>query len=177
MAFKLLTDNGLVDAEDAESDVLTDANAYVDFETFVSYWLDRGTDYSDYDPEVVQAAIVRATDFMERKFYNQFLGRRLYTYQALSWPRSHVYDEDGEAIVTVPLVVRHACAEYAARTLGGTDLWADSAGAPNVRRKVVSIGPIREETEYTGGSAAPIEFPLAESLLGRYMAETGRVYR
>lgn len=169
MAFKVITDSGLDDSDA----VVTDANAYVSLEDFLAYWLDRGTDYSDYEPEAILANIIKATDYMERRFGRAFLGRKVYPTQALSFPRAKLYLRDGSLVEGVPLKVRQACAEYAARSLLGKVLWADPTVNRNIKKKVTGVGPIREEVEYLDGGLSDEVFPSADALLAEYLMKHG----
>lgn len=173
MAFKVITDNGL-DNADA---VVTDANAYVSVADFLAYWTLRNIDYTDYEVEVIQANIVKATDYIERRFGMQFKGIRVDGTQALAWPRNGVRTRDGVLVEGVPPKVRQACSEYAARSLLGTTLWSDPIINRNIKKTVKAIGPIRNEVEYIGGGLSDAEFPNADALLAEYVSTTGSVIR
>lgn len=177
MAFKVISDNGLETDEDDVTIVVAAANAYVSVEDMLAYWLDRGIDLSDYDAEAVQANIIKATDYIERRFGPVWRGVRSLTGQCLSWPRTGVRTRDGVDVTTVPKQVRHACAEYAYRSLLGTSLWSDPTLNRNVKRKVTAVGPIREEVEYVGGGLATEDFPLADALLADFIYPRGTVTR
>lgn len=173
MAFKVITDTGL----DNASAVVTDANAYVSVEAFLLYWVDRGHDYSDYEPDAIQANIIKATDYIERRFGTRFKGIPQYETQGLSWPRSHVRKRSGILVEGVPLAVRQACSEYAARSLLGTTLWADPTVNRNIKKTVTAVGPIREEVEYIGGGLSDADFPVADALLADLILANGSVTR
>lgn len=180
MAFEVITDNGRADAEDHESAINTTANAYVSLADFLSYHADRNMDYSDYEPEAIQAAIVKATDYMERRHGRRFKGRRIDGGQALSWPRIGVYSYDGyrmaadaNGIPLVPTAVRNACAEYAARELLGTALMPDPSLNRNVMKTVNKVGPITDETHYAGSPDLLTDYPAADMLLSDYVTGSG----
>jgi hypothetical protein len=118
-----------------------------------------------------EAALVRATDYIDRRWGLRMLGRRLSSAQALEWPRTHVWDEFGTLRAGVPREVRMACAEYALRALSDS-LAPDPVLSANGRivRKLERVeGAVTEETEYAPGIAAPEvrPYPLADSMLAR----------
>lgn len=170
MGFVVVSDTGLEDAD-------ATANSYASVTFFLTYWADRGFDYSDYDGEAIQANLVKATDYIERRFKNRFLGQLMSLEQRLSWPRSNVFTREGRTVTEVPTAIREACAEYAARSLLGTALWGDPSVNPNVRKTVTALGPIRDEVEYVGGGLADSEFPLADALVSEFVLSSGGVYR
>lgn len=170
MAFTVVSDTGLEDGD-------VTANSYASVEFFLSYWAERGLDYSDYDAEAVQANLIKATDYIERRFFGRFKGRRLVENQSLSFPRSYLYNREGTRIDIVPPAVRKACAEYAARSLLGTALWSDPSVNNNIRRTSTSLGPISETIEYIGGGLTAETFPLADALLDEFLAVRGNVFR
>lgn len=91
---------------------------------------------------VKEAALRRATAFMEQRFRSQWKGTRLYRDQALSWPRYGAtvdgYDLDS---TVVPTDVANTCADLAVIALSETLNEAQTRGV--VREKV---GPL--ETEF-----------------------------
>lgn len=96
-----------------------------------------------------QAAIMRATDYIETFYGERFVGIRSTAEQGLAWPRVNCWDELGNAIEGVPLVIQKACAEYALRALSD-DLAADST--------TTSGGSIAEETKKVGDVTRTIKY-------------------
>jgi len=176
MAFNVIADDGLITV-DAVEVIDTIANSYASVSDFLTYWLERNTDYSDYDPEALQANLIKATDYIERRSGQKFFGIRYDGTQALSWPRQSVYTRDGVAVIGVPLAIRKACMEYAARALLGTALWSDPAVNRNVKKTVSQLGPIRDEVEYVGGGLTSETFPLADALIAPFVMTPGSTYR
>jgi len=164
MTFKVVSSNGRTGETDLDP-IDTAVNSYAALIPFLDYWLLRNIDYSDYDAEVIQAALVKATSYMDRKYATRWRGVRIDPAQPLGWPRKSVFTNDGYAVDPVPNALRQACMEFAARTLLGADLWADPSVNRNVRKTVNQVGPIREEVEYIDGGTAPPEYPMAETLL------------
>lgn len=95
-----------------------DANAYIsveyadDFHTLRgnSTWVEAG------DPDKKEA-IIRATDYIDKRFGRLFLGQRMESAQGLEWPRIDAIDYDGFLLNYVPSKLQRATAEYALRAL------------------------------------------------------------
>lgn len=92
--------------------------------------------------------------------------------QALPFPRRGVFIQCIEAL-GVPLQVQQAVAEYAVRARGAS-LLADptAASAGNVTYKREKIGPIEEETRYSGSGATTStikEYPAADRLMSPFL--------
>jgi hypothetical protein len=112
---------------------------------------------------VKEAALRRATAYMEQAYRERWQGVRRHVDQALSWPRWNVcvdsYYLDTES---VPADVANACADLALRALTG-DLNADLA------REVVreKVGPL--ETEYAPHSPQATQFRAVDMALAPYL--------
>lgn len=153
---------------------VTDANAYIDVEFFRDWHSMRGvpqaiTDTGDFETEKVQRAIVKATDFVDKRFGDKYVGFRRHVNdetQSLEWPRLDAFDSGGNFIGThtIPKVLKRAVAEYALIALMVNDLLpvpAPSFNAVNIQtgetsvaqggllqRERVVVGPIEEEKWY-----------------------------
>ena len=101
--------------------------------------------------------------------------------QPLEFPRTAIYDRDGQAVQGVPLKLKQAVAEYAVRSLASQldpDPTVDDSGAL-VQRKREKVGPIEEETEYVAGAQPRIDrpYPAADGLLADYLVSGAGVIR
>lgn len=94
---------------------LEDANAYISVAFFRSYHLDRGrtADIGTFSDTLVEQAIVRASDFIDKRFGRRFRGFRLGQDQGLEWPRLSAFDNDGYLFPEIPKQIERATAEYA----------------------------------------------------------------
>jgi hypothetical protein len=112
---------------------------------------------------VKEAAIARATAYMEQAFRERWSGFRLHKTQALSWPRWNVW-VDGYPIEPniVPPEVANACADLALRALSA-DLNADLTRGV-VRKK---IGPL--ETEFDPYSPQSTRRPAIDMVLAPFL--------
>lgn len=167
-----------------------DANAYIDVTFCDNYHTDRGNSKwtAITDAEVKKACIVRATDYLEKRFGRKFKGTRRTRLQALQWPRHNASDASGWWVEsdTIPLKVKMACAEYALRAYlhgelapdaplpvpemnnatGSTPSTASTPGRIIVKRE--KVGPIEQETRYED-SASAIGAPPKSSLVAGYL--------
>lgn len=110
-----------------------------------------------------EAAIRRATIYLEQAFRERWHGLRLHIHQALSWPRWNVM-VDGFPVDpnSVPAEVANACADLALKAAAG-DLNADLS-ARVIREKV---GPI--ETEFDRFSPQRVRYPAIEGTLQPFL--------
>lgn len=159
---------------------LEDANALVSVAGFLNYWADRGLDLSDTDGELIQAAIVKATDYMELRYSQKWKGIKTVATQGVSWPRKRIYTREGIAVAddAVPKKVMAACYEYTKRALDA-ELLPDPVGNANIVSQTETVGPISTSITYAGGiSATKLQaYPSADMLLLEYLGETPGSYR
>lgn len=161
-----------------------DAVSYASVADADSYHAARGnTTWSSATTDAKEKALVKATDYIEQRFSQRFVGNRNTQEQALSWPRTDGTDRNGFALASdaVPLSVVRACCEYAVRALDTVltpDVTAGTSGS--VKRTRVKAGPVEEETEYTDGGAIQTvmpAFPAADRLLIFVLKFSGGVLR
>lgn len=106
-----------------------------------------------------RAAIVRATDYVEQNYADQFLGVRKTTTQGLFWPADGVYI--GELAVTgVPDLVKRAIAEYSLRARR-TSLAPDGRAVTSESR---SEGGVSRSVVYASAGTMQ-SFPVADRWL------------
>lgn len=146
---------------------VTSANAYVDATYFVAYHTDRGTDVSSYLTAAIEFAIVRATQYLDLRF--EYIGERSLSNQELEWPRQFAYDDRGNSVSGVPVVVKQAVCEYTLRALT-TSLMPDPDQTDNTGRPIKSreeaVGPIIEKVEYERGATYALpDYPIADRML------------
>jgi hypothetical protein len=112
-----------------DGSIVEDANAYIDLTYAADYHADRGhvawTSLSD--PEK-KACIIRATDYIDKRFAKHFRGQRVTHRQELQWPRLNAVTDDNfilSNIDEVPRQLKKACAEYALRAALYSELAPD----------------------------------------------------
>lgn len=151
-----------------EGDV-TGANSYISYEYFEEYLADRNVDIGTPADEVVEAALIRATEYIDNRF--RFVSRRLDPEQTTAWPREYAYNLDGDHVEGIPTVIKYATAEYALVVVQGGALWttpttvADPSGRL-VEEKEQRVGSLLERTKYAVAYGVPyLQFPVADNIL------------
>lgn len=147
---------------------VADANAYITVQFFRDWHSARGlsaaaNDTGAYAQALLEAAIIKATDYVDKRFATKFVGVKYTRDQELQWPRQDAYDIDGDYIETdeVPKELQRAVVEYAKIALA-MDLLAIPAPSFNaydpetgttdiseggmIQRKAEKVGPVSEET-------------------------------
>jgi hypothetical protein len=147
------------------------ANAYADLAFVDTHHLDRGnTAWATFIQADRESAIIRATDYIDKRFGKKFRGIRQTKGQSLEWPRLDAFDDDGyllSGVDEIPRNLQKASAEYALRALIYMTLAPDpSLPVPaqdmtdptftretdvitgEVTRKRDKVGPLEEERWY-----------------------------
>ncbi len=96
------------------------ANSYIVEQLFRDHHADRGRDVTTLTQTVVETALVRATDYIDKRFGRRFRGIRIKKSQGLEWPRLDAFDNDDfllNEIDQVPRQLQKATAEYALRAI------------------------------------------------------------
>lgn len=174
--------------------IVANANSYADEADADAFQTDRGrVAWLDATTEVADAALVRATDYIEGRFGLQFVGAPLGDVQELSWPRSGArYVKTGNPFPEdeVPVDILNATILYADQVIGdGSDLetMTELSVIPTVspdgqvKMKKEKVDVLEEQTEYavggqSGGTSAlrtiqPI--PEADRLIRRWLRGGG----
>ncbi len=130
---------------------LTLANSYITEAIADTHHTDRGNGkWTDLTMAQKEEALVRATDYIDKRFGRKFVGRRQSRGQGLEWPRSDAFDKDeflltGIAVDAVPRQLQKACAEYALR-----------AALVNVLAPDVPA-PVPSQDNQTGGTTGTLQ--------------------
>lgn len=151
--------------------LVTDANAYITVAFFRAWHAARGiaaasADSGAYTTALIEAAIVKATDYVDKRFGTKFVGTLRDREQSLMWPRSDAWTNQGDYIQTstIPKELKRGVVEYALIALKLGDLLPLPAPSFNavdpdtgettvakgglVQRESQKVGPIEEETWY-----------------------------
>jgi hypothetical protein len=175
------------------------ANAYIDAAGVTTYLTDRGreTAWSALVAPAQQVAIIKASDYMEKRWGKQYKGIKFLLTQGLGWPRSDAFDSDGNEFASdaLPVQLLQAAAEYAVRA-SIADLMFDPAvtdgqqsvpigGIKKIKEKV---GDLEVETEYQDANneraGAPsgvsgnnvLEYPAADLLMQELISTGSGVF-
>ncbi len=153
-----------------------DANAYCDVSFADAYHTDRGNAAWAGTTGTKQAALIRATDFIERNY--RFRGFPLLpATQALQWPRVNVFTRDMLKLLpsdSVPDAVKKATAELALSALG-LDLEPDAKGAQDqaIVSQIKKAGPLWDQREFVESNGEGPLFRKARGLLFDLLAPVG----
>lgn len=146
------------------------------------YWVDAGFDFSAYTDTDIEVALIKATRYIELQYRSRFLGYRLETDQALSFPRVGIYIDCVEQ-TGVPKYLKYATFEYAKRTLDDDfELMPDPAETDKtgqiIEHQKVQVGPIRKDTTYASvGAETTVRYPAADKWLLDLICSGGGVIR
>lgn len=161
---------------------VTNANAYASVVDIDAIIVDRGGDtvWTAAATGVKEAAIVRATDYIEARFGSRFLGTKLTTTQSLGFPRQCLYDRNGQLVEGIPTPFKIALSEYVKRALDH-DLWNEPLLNPKGRvvTEREKVGPIESDIRYAfNRDVSQIKpVPGADRLIQQYCAPSGSVMR
>lgn len=123
------------------------------------------TAWTNASPKQRNAAMRRATMWIDNNYGTRFVGLSSSSTQALEWPRSFAYDRDGYPITGIPTALKKATAEVARRWLeDATQLDPDIAAGSNVTQDTVTVGPITISKTYAGGKDAEKRFKVVDRL-------------
>lgn len=118
------------------------ANAYISVAFADTYHADRNqTAWEDLNDDAKQGFIVRASDYIDKRFGKRFRGFRQTKDQGLEWPRLDAFDDDDYTLDGVPSQLEKATAEYALRAITNTELAPDNTNT-GVQAFTRRIGPI-----------------------------------
>lgn len=166
-----------------DSTGLSNANAYVTVAFCNDYHSDRGNATWTGTDTVKEQAIVKATDYLDRRY--QFTGNKASRQQALEWPRYDVFlnEEYGNRIpylvLEIPIELQRACAEAALLALSNELIPTptyDAAGEVTMKRE--KVGPIETETGYRAAGVAPLKrWPHIDLILKKFLVNSGRSSR
>jgi len=157
---------------------MAEANAYISIEEFKTHFTDRGIDYTLETDTDIQAWIVNASDYVDKRFGRRFRGWRRSRTQALEWPRTDACDDDDYLFAGVPVQLKKAIAEYAslvkelARNLApvpGTEFGIIDPSTGTVT--TTPSGALTSRTEKVG----PIEDSASYESAHRPMVSTGNL--
>jgi hypothetical protein len=150
--------------------VIANANAYMTTAQYRTHHTDRGkavlTSDTGQSDALVQAAIVKATDYIDKRFGRRFRGGRKERTQSLEFPRTDMWDDDGYLMSEMPAQLLKATAEYAwLATQQATDLAPPPDGtAGTVEETTEKVGPISTTVKFAKRPMTSTGNPLTESL-------------
>lgn len=133
---------------------LSNAESYISVVDASTYHSSRNnTTWTGID-SVLEAALRRATEYIDLVYRTQWQGRRILEAQALDFPRYGVVDSDGYTLASteVPIGIIRATAELALRALTD-DILPDVKTPGTLKVELVEMpGPLKRLRRYEGGS-------------------------
>jgi hypothetical protein len=145
------------------------AESYIGVTDADTYHTNRGNTAWTGAEAVKEAALRKATDYMEQVYRSRWKGLRVLSTQALSWPRNYCYVADKMdyfATDEIPTEVKNACAKLALKSLSGA-LYGDLS--QNVTEK--TVGPITKRMDpYSPQSK---RYVAVDAMLAPYLDGTG----
>lgn len=150
---------------------LTGANSYITEAFADAYFLDRGNAvWAAALSADKETALVRATDYIDKRFGTQFKGLKGSSSQGLEWPRLGALDSDGylfNGTDAIPRQLQKATCEYALRALSAV-LAPDNSNLGLIATKK-KVGPIEIENQFAHSSSGSVissaslkEYPEAD---------------
>jgi hypothetical protein len=151
---------------------LADANSYISIADADTYHEARGnTAWSDVGDEDKEAALLKATAYLQGVYAGQWKGYPTTALQALDWPRAYVERLEYAALTSaslwlesdvIPAGLSQACAELGLRALSA-DL------SPDLGRTTIEerLGPLG--VRYAPGAREQKVYQVVDGLLSRYL--------
>lgn len=140
-----------------DGSIVEKSNAFVTVAEADTYHTDRANSGWTGTDAVKQAAIIRATDYIEQTYYGRWLGEAVSTTQSLSWPRKCVEGIDDDV---VPDRLKSAICTLALEALSG-DLNPALPRGGGVKREKVDV----IEVEYMDGATGKTTRPAIDGML------------
>lgn len=143
---------------------LADAQSYVSIAYVDTYAAQRNNANWTGDNAKKEGAVIAATQFLDATF--KFNGSLSSTAQALSFPRTDIYDKEGRLLSGVPERVKQACAELAMVAIVQSLITSPETAA--VKRERSKVGDIEKEVEFaitSGSSSDASPAPMVDRLL------------
>lgn len=147
---------------------LEDAESYLSVSDADTYHSERNNEaWTEYDTAVKEAALRKATQYIDGRWGHRFKGAQLTTTQALCWPRD---PNDWPDALPKPLL--HACAELALRA-AAEDLMPDLDRGGAVQSQ--SVGPL--SVTFFESAAPSKTYPWVDRLMARLVGSGGTLVR
>ncbi len=149
----------------------TNANSYSEVAEADAYHAERGNAlWATYTEPQKEQRLVKATDYMDKRFGERWVGERGSDAQALDWPRicGAIYLPD-----EIPTKLKYAQFEYALRITTSApelapDLKLNDAGVAMVTTSM-KAGPVEQKFMSASGSSAPATVYLVRPYPGADM--------
>jgi hypothetical protein len=130
---------------------LPNSNAYAAVAFVDTYHADRLNSYwAPLTADQKASCVIRATDYIDKRFTKMFRGFRMQRDQALAWPRLAAFDNDKFSLTGIPVRLQKAMAEYALRAAIYNVLAPDPL-RPTPKEDMTSTTPLGDQTNLITG--------------------------
>lgn len=137
-----------------DGSVVDGAESYVSVIDAAAYAESRGLAFQPSPEASAEAALRRATTWLDATYRSRFTGRRRNgRAQSLEWPRIDAEDAEGNAISDeeVPVEIVHACCEAAVRELANPGALSPDVTLGRVMKSASVDGAVSVEFMAVGG--------------------------
>lgn len=148
-----------------DGSIVDGANSFVSVADADSYHSTRGNASWTGTDAVKEAALVRATDYIQQKYNGAWKGCLVSYSQPLDWPRSGITGVDEDAI---PQRLKSAVCELALEALSATLNPSLERGGAIKREKIDVI-----EVEYMDSAIGSTKRPAVDGFLSPYLSGSG----
>ena len=150
---------------------VTDAESYCAVAAADKYFSDREISaWATYAPPTKEAALRKATEYIDMRFGKRFLGSKTLRDQSLCFPRG--------CEPVIPRDLQRACAEYALRAAVNPlvqDPLTDTTGLV-IKSTSEKLGPLEEKVEYATTERDLFKpYPAADNLLKSLLRTPGLI--
>jgi len=141
---------------------LDNATSYIDEAFADDYFSDRGnTDWATLSSTVKQQVLIKATDYIDKRFGIQFSGYPNYKTQRLQWPRYGACKQNGWWInsngeLSIPNELKWATAEYALQAALAGSLIEEGSTEATASPKIgetIKVGPVTVSERFSDSSS------------------------
>ena len=169
MAFTVQNDAGTVDG----------ANAYITVLEFQNYHSDRGNTVPT-ETSAIEIAIIKATDYVDYSYFDEFVGRKESATQSTEWPRLNAITRNGFNVSeSLPIDLKNAVAEYALIAVS-SDLSPNptyDATGFDVESTRTRVDVIETQTTYKSNSNTrnvQRKYPRPDAIISNLLTGVGR---
>ena len=149
---------------------LANAQSYISTADADTYHSARGnSDWAAADIADKEAALVKASEYLDGKYGKRWIGIRYSSTQALDWPRDGAYDERGVSIDGVPSKLTAAAAVVALKVIQGEDINPDLERGGRIQTD--KTGPLT--TVYEAGASPVTVYTAVNRLLVALLKPAG----
>jgi hypothetical protein len=160
--------------------IVAGANCYAAEAAVNAYLAEIGTPaaWTGANTATREAAIIKATRYLDAQYRTLWIGQRTSAEQALEWPRTDAETRDGFTLASrdagsIPNELVWATAELAVRYVAA-DLVPDAEDTREVTSESLSVGPISLSNSYAAGATrkSHTKAEWVDLLLGRLLRAT-----